>query len=63
VVQRNKLRRRLRELLRKVLLSRAVPLDYLVRIRPSAYERSFVELENQLRVLEGRIPDSKREEQ
>jgi hypothetical protein len=39
-----------------VLLSRSAHVDYLVRIRPSAYERSFAELESQLRALEGRLP-------
>lgn len=54
-VERNLLRRRLRELLRKVLLSRPDHRDYLVRARPGAYERDFGELEADLTALAGRI--------
>lgn len=54
-VQRNKLRRRLSDLLRKVLLSRPEAADYLVRARPTAYDRGYDALEEQLRALAARI--------
>jgi ribonuclease P protein component len=54
-VQRNKLRRRLSDLARRVLLSRPEAADYLVRARPTAYERGYDALEAELRSLAGRI--------
>lgn len=57
-VERNRLRRRLRELLRKVLLSRPDSLDYLVRARGGAYDLGFAELEAELTGLAERIPES-----
>ena len=42
--------------MRTVLLSQSAHLDYLVRIRPSAYELTFAEIETQLQGLESRLP-------
>ena len=44
IVERNKLRRRLRELVRTTLLPDAGSMDLVVRSLPSAYEASFEEL-------------------
>lgn len=53
IVERNRLRRRLRELLRTGWLTeerdRSAPRDLLVRAGPAAYDRSFVELQTELR--------------
>ena len=48
IVERNKLRRRLRELVRAHLLPRMTPQDVLVRAQPPAYSRSFEELEREV---------------
>lgn len=52
IVERNRLRRRLRELLRTGWLveerARTVPRDLLVRAGAGAYERSFAELRAEL---------------
>lgn len=55
-VERNKLRRRLSDLMKRLLLSSPAARDYLVRTRPTAYERSFEELGQALGSLAGRIP-------
>ncbi len=51
-VERNRLKRRLRELLRlevlPVLQSLPVPLDIVVRVSPLAYTRSYAELAGEL---------------
>lgn len=53
IVDRNRLRRRLRELLRTEWLpgarDRDVGMDVLVRARGSAYQRTFEELRAELR--------------
>ncbi len=55
-VERNRLKRRLRELLRLDLLPAldafAAPLDVLVRALPSAYSRAFDGLQRELRAAE-----------
>jgi ribonuclease P protein component len=52
VVERNRLKRRLREVLRQdvmvLLASSSVPLDVLVRARPDAYQAGFQELRQEL---------------
>lgn len=40
-VKRNRLRRRLKELMRAILLSRGEERDWLVRARPPAYELGY----------------------
>ncbi len=44
-VDRNRLKRRLRELVRIRLLPAAPPVDVVIRARPEAYDASFDELE------------------
>ena len=50
-VDRNRLRRRIKELMRAVLLSRGEQHDWLVRTRPAAYDRSYAELGAALQAL------------
>lgn len=50
-VERNRLRRRLKELVREILLERSPACDYLVRARPEAYELDFERLRDELREL------------
>ena len=50
-VERNRLRRRIKELMREVLLARGEGNDWLVRTRPPAYELSFTELRSALAIL------------
>jgi ribonuclease P protein component len=40
-VARNRVKRRLRELVRKQILPTALPVDVVLRIRPEAYDASF----------------------
>lgn len=54
-VSRNLLRRRLQALTREHLLSGEEGRDWLIRARPPAYRRSYVELEKTLRELLARI--------
>ena len=51
-VNRNRLKRRLREIIRVHWLRRVPPLDVVVRVRPVAYRASFEALESDLRALE-----------
>lgn len=55
IVRRNRLKRRLRELGRTILLPRLReaerPLDVLIRVRPEAYSASFDDLRGQVREL------------
>lgn len=53
-VERNRLRRRLKEAMRATLLTRSIPMDYLVRARPPAYELDFGGLKANLEDLESR---------
>ncbi|MGH7565686.1 MAG: ribonuclease P protein component [Gemmatimonadota bacterium] len=50
-VERNRLRRRIKELMRAVLLVRGEGHDWLVRTRPHAYDLSFADLAAALRAL------------
>lgn len=50
-VERNRLRRRIKELMRAVLLSRGDQHDWLVRTRPPAYDLSYAELASALEGL------------
>lgn len=50
-VERNRLRRRIKELMREILLSRGEGEDWLVRTRPIAYELSHAELRESLQAL------------
>jgi ribonuclease P protein component len=51
-VVRNKLKRRLRELVRSCLLPMNLPLDVVVRARPTAYERTFSQLHGQVEQIQ-----------
>jgi ribonuclease P protein component len=57
-VERNRLKRRLRELVRREVLPAwrdAEPVDVLVRALPQAYERSHADLRTELALLAQRI--------
>jgi ribonuclease P protein component len=54
-VDRNRLRRRIKELMRAILLARGEEHDWLVRARPLAYELTFADLGSALRALAERI--------
>lgn len=43
-MSRNRVKRRLRELVRLHLLPRGVPIDFVIRARSEAYSASFEEL-------------------
>ena len=53
-VERNRLRRRLMDLMRRLLLGRAEARDWLVRARPPAYGLDFAGLEAELGTLAAR---------
>jgi ribonuclease P protein component len=57
IVERNQLRRRLRELVRVKVLPALEATDIVVRALPSAYERSFAELSKEIDEVVGRLPD------
>ena len=63
-VERNRLRRRLKELMRAILLSRGEERDWLVRARPPAYELGYAGLSSALAALveQTRGPDERTEE-
>jgi len=48
IVERNQLRRRLRELVRLKILSAMKANDIIVRVFPSAYDSSFNQLSNEI---------------
>jgi ribonuclease P protein component len=48
IVERNRLRRRLRELVRLQLLPELAPQDVLVRANPSAYDLAFDALRTEI---------------
>ena len=48
IVERNRLKRRLRELVRLNVLKRIAPVDMIVRAQPDAYVASFAVLEREL---------------
>lgn len=52
IVERNRLKRRLREIVRLNILQRIPPVDMVIRARPEAYSASFASLEREL--LSGR---------
>lgn len=54
-VRRNKLKRRLRELARQNLLSRAVSCDVLLRARREAYDASFDRLRDDIADVAARL--------
>ena len=50
-VARNKLKRRLCELVRKLVLPLQISCDTVIRCRPGAYERTFAQLQDQVGIL------------
>lgn len=67
-VERNRLKRRLRELVRTRLLGALPPVDLVIRTLPEAYEASFTSLERQvgkvgerLRTLSSARPEKAKE--
>ena len=55
IVERNQLKRRLREIVRQNILQRIVPVDMIVRTRPEAYSATFASLERELVLGEAEI--------
>jgi len=48
IVERNRLKRRLREIVRQNILQRIPSVDMIVRTRPEAYSATFASLEREL---------------
>ena len=48
IVERNQLKRRLREIVRQNILQRIPSVDMIVRTRPEAYSATFASLEREL---------------
>lgn len=55
IVERNRLRRRLRELVRTRLLPFIPPQDVLLRAGPRAYGKPFAVLESEIRSIAGAL--------
>jgi len=54
-VARNRLKRRLRELVRVELLATLGASDVLIRARPDAYRAAFLALRDDIRAIERRV--------
>jgi len=54
-VERNQLKRRLREIVRQNILQRIPSVDMIVRTRPEAYSATFASLERELLGSEAEI--------
>ena len=55
IVERNRLKRRLREIVRLSVLKRIPPVDMIVRAQPDAYTASFALLERELSTGRDRV--------
>ena len=55
IVERNRLKRRLREIIRLTVLKRIPPVDMIVRAQPDAYSASFALLEQEIAVGRDRV--------
>lgn len=55
IVERNQLKRRLREIVRQNILQRIPSVDMIVRTRPEAYSATFASLERELLCGEAQI--------
>ena len=55
IVERNQLKRRLREIVRQSILQRIPSVDMIVRTRPEAYSATFASLERELLSGEAQI--------
>jgi ribonuclease P protein component len=54
-VERNQLKRRLREIVRQNILQRIAPVDIIIRARPEAYSATFASLERELLSGSGQV--------
>jgi ribonuclease P protein component len=57
-VERNRLRRRLSEIVRRSLLPHLLAMDVLIRTRREAYDASFAELEEDVEAVRRRLSTS-----
>ena len=57
-VDRNRLKRRLRDIVRLAVLPFLPPLDAVIRARPTAYQATFADLQEQCTQLRGRVTRS-----
>ena len=55
IVERNKLRRRLRELTRVEIIPRIAGMDIVIRALPTAYNASFAQLKVEMEALGGQL--------
>jgi len=55
-VARNRLKRRLRELVRVTVLPTLAPQDLVIRTLPGAYSKSFAEISREVATLLRRLP-------
>ena len=55
-VERNRVKRRLAELVRRELLAQLGNTDVLIRARPEAYQATFDELREDVRAIRQRLP-------
>jgi ribonuclease P protein component len=55
-VARNRLKRRLRELVRRLLLPRLAPVDVVIRTLPTAYSQEWAALVADFQTLTKRLP-------
>jgi ribonuclease P protein component len=55
-VERNRVKRRLTELVRRELLARLGSTDVLIRARPEAYKATFDELREDVQAIRQRLP-------
>ena len=56
IVERNRLRRRLRELVRTRLIPRIGGVDLVIRSLSTAYEATFNQLKGEIETLGGKLP-------
>jgi ribonuclease P protein component len=60
IVERNRVKRRLRELVRTQLLPHLERIDLLIRAKPEAYDSSFQQLADDLSNIGQRLPKTSR---
>jgi ribonuclease P protein component len=60
-VDRNRLKRQLREIVRLHMLPAVGPLDIVIRTRAEAYDARFEELANELARVRARLDEPRRE--
>ena len=57
IVERNRLRRRLRELVRTVVLPTVAAKDLVVRTLPGAYKAGFDELRTEIEIVKNKLAE------